>query len=172
MGTAHSHVPFQGLWVPAALLILVRWVGEHRDELRHATAPDDMAPLADAAATQTGRADRPLGPTAMTGSIPALSEKIQGAHRDRLVVVYVRQSTLQQVEHHQESTRLQYALVERTLALGWPRERIAIIDEDIGRSAASATGHLGFQRLIADVGLGCVGLVLCIFRRKAPNETG
>src|SRR3982750_1568517 len=62
-----------------------------------------------------------------------LSEKVQGRHQDRLAIVYVRQSTLRQVEQHQESTRLQYALVERALQLGWARERIEVIDDDLGR---------------------------------------
>jgi DNA invertase Pin-like site-specific DNA recombinase len=91
-----------------------------------------------------------------------LSEKVQGRHRDRLAIVYVRQSTLRQLEHHQESTRLQYALVERALQLGWPRERVEVIDDDLGRSGASAADRPGFQRLVAEVGLGHVGLVLGI----------
>src|SRR3954447_5236822 len=89
-----------------------------------------------------------------------LSEKVQGRHQDRLAIVYVRQSTLRQVEQHQESTRLQYALVERALQLGWARERIVVIDDDLGRSGASAVDRPGFQRLVAEVGLGHVGLVL------------
>jgi DNA invertase Pin-like site-specific DNA recombinase len=97
---------------------------------------------------------------AMSGTIPAPTDKIRSRHRDRLALVYVRQSTLQQVERHQESTRLQYGLVERALELGWPRERIEIIDDDLGRSGTSAQGRPGFQRLVAEVGLGRVGLVL------------
>ena len=90
----------------------------------------------------------------------SLPEKICGQHRDRLAIVYVRQSTLQQVERNQESTRLQYALVDRAFALGWPREAIVVVDDDLGRSGASIAGRLGFQRLVAEVGLGRVGLVL------------
>src|SRR3954466_3941378 len=90
------------------------------------------------------------------------SEKVQGRHRDRLAIVYVRQSTLRQVEQNQESTRLQYALVERALGLGWARERVEVIDDDLGRSGASAANRPGFQRLVAEVGLGHVGLVLGI----------
>jgi len=89
-----------------------------------------------------------------------LSEKVLGRHQDRLAIVYVRQSTLRQVEQHQESRRLQYALVERALQLGWARERIEVIDDDLGRSGASAVDRPGFQRLVAEVGLGRVGLVL------------
>src|SRR3954471_17803485 len=90
----------------------------------------------------------------------SLSEKVQGGHQDRLAIVYVRQSTLRQVEQHQESTRLQYALVERALQLGWARERTVVIDDDLGRSGASAVDRPGFQRLVAEVGLGHVGLGL------------
>jgi DNA invertase Pin-like site-specific DNA recombinase len=90
----------------------------------------------------------------------SLPEKICGQHRDRQAIVYIRQSTLQQVERNQESTRLQYALVDRAFALGWPREAIVVVDDDLGRSGASIEGRLGFQRLVAEVGLGRVGLVL------------
>lgn len=86
--------------------------------------------------------------------------KIQGYHRDRLAVVYVRQSTLQQVERHQESTRLQYGLVDRAQALGWASARVLVIDDDLGQSGSSAEGRPGFQRLVAEVSLNHVGLVL------------
>jgi DNA invertase Pin-like site-specific DNA recombinase len=89
-----------------------------------------------------------------------LSGKVQGRHLDRLAMVYVRQSTLRQVEQNQESTRLQYALVECAQRLGWAHGRIEVIDDDLGRSGASAADRPGFQRLVADVGLGHVGLVL------------
>jgi DNA invertase Pin-like site-specific DNA recombinase len=92
----------------------------------------------------------------------SLPEKICGQHRDRLAIVYVRQSTLQQVERNQESTRLQYALVDRAFALGWSREAIVVVDDDLGCSGATIEGRLGFQRLVAEVGLGHVGLVLGI----------
>ena len=91
---------------------------------------------------------------------PTLPEKIGGRHRDRLAVVYVRQSTLQQVGRHPESTRLQYALAERARQLGWAGERVVVIDDDLGHSGASAEVRPGFQRLVAEVGLGRVGLVL------------
>ena len=90
------------------------------------------------------------------------SDKIRREHRERLAIVYVRQSTVQQIERHQESTRLQYALVDRAFALGWARENIVVIDDDLGRSGASAEGRLGFQRLVAQVGLDKVGLVVGI----------
>jgi DNA invertase Pin-like site-specific DNA recombinase len=91
-----------------------------------------------------------------------LSDKVQGRHLDRLAMVYVRQSTLQQVERHKESTRLQYGLVERAVQLGWSEARIVMIDDDQGRSGAAAVTRPGFQRLVAEVGLGRVGIVLGI----------
>lgn len=89
-------------------------------------------------------------------------EKILRQHRERLAIVYIRQSTPQQVERHQESTRLQYALVDRAFQFGWPRETIVVIDDDLGRTGTTIEGRLGFQRLIAEVSLGHVGLVLGI----------
>jgi DNA invertase Pin-like site-specific DNA recombinase len=86
--------------------------------------------------------------------------KIQGWHRDRLAVVYVRQSSRQQVLDHGESTRLQYGLAERAVALGWPASRVMVIDEGLGRSAANAAERPGFARLVAEITMGHVGLVL------------
>lgn len=97
--------------------------------------------------------------------------KIQHHHLDRLAVVYVRQSTMQQVNRHQESTRLQYGLVERAVDLGWSRSRVLLIDDDLGRSGATAEGRPGFQRLVAEVGLDHVGIVLGIeISRLARNS--
>ena len=88
------------------------------------------------------------------------SEKIQAQHLERLAVVYIRQSTLQQVSEHQESTRIQYGLVGRAEALGWRPERVLVIDDDLGKSGSSTEGRLGFQRLVTEVGLNHVGLIL------------
>ena len=98
----------------------------------------------------------------MSRNLTNLPDKVASHHLDRLAVVYVRQSSLQQVEQHCESTQLQYRLADRASCLGWPRPNIVVIDEDLGLSAASATGRAGFQRLVAEVGLGHVGLVLGI----------
>jgi DNA invertase Pin-like site-specific DNA recombinase len=87
-------------------------------------------------------------------------EKISSRHLDRLAVVYVRQSTMQQVLDHQTSTQLQYGLVHRAVALGWPEKRVVVIDDDLGQSGTSVEGRQGFQRLVAEVGLDHVGLVL------------
>src|SRR3712207_1998587 len=86
--------------------------------------------------------------------------KVQPLHRDRLAIVYIRQSTVQQVLDHQESTRLQYGLATRAQALGWAADRVLVIDDDLGKSGASVEGRLGFQRLVSEVSLGHVGLVL------------
>jgi hypothetical protein len=91
-----------------------------------------------------------------------LGGKVGDRHLQRLAVIYVRQSTRQQVLDHQESTRLQYALTERAVGLGWPADRVMVIDEDLGKSAASAAGRAGFQHLVAEVSLEHVGLVLGI----------
>lgn len=88
--------------------------------------------------------------------------KVQSRHLERLAVVYIRQSTLQQVQEHRESTALQYALRSRAIAWGWSSDRVLVIDEDLGCSGASAEGRSGFQRLLAEVSLGHVGLVLGI----------
>jgi DNA invertase Pin-like site-specific DNA recombinase len=97
--------------------------------------------------------------TTTTALSPWEDRKIQGQHRDRFAVVYVRQSTLQQMVRHQESTRLQYGLVERALAFGWARSQVLVIDEDLGKSGATAEGRPGFQRLVAEVSLAHVGIV-------------
>jgi DNA invertase Pin-like site-specific DNA recombinase len=86
--------------------------------------------------------------------------KVADRHRERLAVVYVRQSTVGQVQRHRESTQLQYGLADRAEALGWPRSRVLVIDDDLGRSGASADGRPGFQRLLGEVALDRVGLIL------------
>ena len=80
----------------------------------------------------------------------------------RLAAVYVRQSSPGQVANNVESRELQYEFVERAVSLGWSRERVVIIDEDQGRRGSESANRGGFQRLVADVGLGHVGLVLGI----------
>ncbi len=86
--------------------------------------------------------------------------KVGSTHLERDAYLYVRQSTLRQVIENSESATRQYALRERAVALGWPLERIVVIDSDQGQSGASAADRAGFQRLVADVGLGKAGIVL------------
>jgi DNA invertase Pin-like site-specific DNA recombinase len=86
--------------------------------------------------------------------------KVTSEHLKRAAYLYIRQSTLRQVLENTESTQRQYALRRRALALGWPEERIVVIDHDQGQSGASTTEREGFQRLVADVGLGKAGIVM------------
>jgi DNA invertase Pin-like site-specific DNA recombinase len=88
--------------------------------------------------------------------------KITDQHRRRRAVVYVRQSTPTQVERNHESRARQYALRERAIELGWVAGSVSIVDEDLGRSGASTDGRLGFKELVAEVGLGQVGLILAL----------
>ena len=87
-------------------------------------------------------------------------QKIRAEHLGRAAVVYVRQSSRQQVLEHTESTRLQYALAERAAALGWARTQVMVIDDDLGVSAATADSRKGFARLVTEVTMGRVGVVL------------
>ena len=88
------------------------------------------------------------------------SDKIRTWHRERLAMVYIRQSTPQQVLVHQESTRLQYELAGRAEDLGWGSDRIVLVDDDLGKSGASAAGRAGFQRVVTEVSLDHVGIIL------------
>jgi DNA invertase Pin-like site-specific DNA recombinase len=96
-------------------------------------------------------------------------EKIQPEHLDRPAFVYVRQSNPGQVRHHHESRRLQYGLAEHARALGW--RDVIVIDDDQGKSATSTAGRVGFQRLVATVGLGQAGAIFGIdVARLARNN--
>src|SRR4029078_5600882 len=86
--------------------------------------------------------------------------KIRDLHLNRLAMVYVRQSTPQQVLENRESRERQYALAQFAQHLGWPAERVVVIDEDQGQSGKSADERSGFQRLMTEVSLNHVGLVL------------
>src|SRR5262249_2548635 len=89
-----------------------------------------------------------------------MAHQVTAQQLSRLACLYVRQRTLQRVLAHGESTARQYSLRERAVALGWPDDHIIVIDQDLGHSGASMADRLGFQRLVAEVGLGRVGLVL------------
>jgi DNA invertase Pin-like site-specific DNA recombinase len=88
--------------------------------------------------------------------------KVTDAHRRRRAIVYVRQSTPGQVERNTGSAARQYALRERAVELGWSPQAVAVVDDDTGRSGSSADGRLGFKELVAEVGLGQVGIVLAL----------
>src|SRR5713226_3645140 len=85
--------------------------------------------------------------------------KVKPAHTHRAALIYVRQSSAAQVEHNRESTERQYALVHRAIDLGWHREQVTIIDEDLGLSGAGTAKRAGFARLAAEVALARVGIV-------------
>ncbi len=98
--------------------------------------------------------------------------KVTAAHRAKLAYVYVRQSSPMQVIRHAESTDLQYQLVERVVSLGWPRDRIHVIDDDLGKSGASAEQRAGFQFLMSEVGLGRAGLVMSLDASRLARNNG
>lgn len=86
-----------------------------------------------------------------------ISEKIRPHHLERKALLYVRQSSVHQVQHNRESGALQYAMQGRLRALGW--SAIEVIDDDLGRSAAGGVQRAGFERMVAEVCLGKVGAV-------------
>jgi DNA invertase Pin-like site-specific DNA recombinase len=90
----------------------------------------------------------------------ANSSKISPEHLDRTAYVYIRQSSLHQVEENLESQDLQYQLVQRARNLGWADENIQVIDDVLGKSGITAANRNGFQNLVAEVGLGHVGIIL------------
>lgn len=88
--------------------------------------------------------------------------KVRPEHLRRLAVVYIRQSSAQQIRSNRESGQRQYALTERAQALGWPRSSVKTIDEDQGRSGASSAHRHGFKKLLAEIGAGQVGIVFAL----------
>ena len=87
---------------------------------------------------------------------------VERQHLQRGAYVYVRQSTMAQVERNTESRERQYELAERAVALGWDAAEVVVVDADLGRRPRARDGRDGFQRLVAEVGLGRVGIVLGI----------
>src|SRR5438128_3557365 len=99
-------------------------------------------------------------------------QKVNAGHLKRNAYLYVRQSTLRQVFENTESTKRQYGLRQHAVALGWPVERIIVIDCDLGQSGASAVDREGFQKLVTEVSLGKAGIVLGLeVSRLARNST-
>src|ERR1700757_4388209 len=88
------------------------------------------------------------------------NSKVTATHLRRLALVYVRQSTTAQVEYNRESTERQYRLAERAAQLGWPREQIKVLDQDLGMSGSGLAERSGFTHMTAEVALGHVGIVL------------
>jgi DNA invertase Pin-like site-specific DNA recombinase len=99
-------------------------------------------------------------------------QKVSARHLKRNAYLYVRQSTLRQVFENTESTERQYALRQRAIALGWSQDKIIVIDSDQGQSGASMEGRDGFQKLVADVGMGHAGIVMGLeVSRLARNSS-
>ena len=107
----------------------------------------------------------------MTNAITDSNSKVGPSHLDRKAYVYVRQSSPQQVFHHAESRRRQYEMAEWVQQIGWPEERIIVIDEDQGKTAAVAGARSGFERLAKAVGRGEAGIVVSLeVSRLARNS--
>jgi DNA invertase Pin-like site-specific DNA recombinase len=102
----------------------------------------------------------PSVPTAPAHLLAARAAKVRDGQLDRKAIVYIRQSSPQQVADHKESAARQYALADLAVALGWPRDRVEVVDADQGRSGQTAAGRLGFQYILAELGLDHVGIVL------------
>ena len=99
-------------------------------------------------------------------------DKVTAGHLKRNAYLYIRQSTLRQVLENTESTLRQYDLRRRAIALGWPSEHIVVIDQDLGRSGASAADREGFQELVTEVGMGRAGIVMGLeVSRLARNSS-
>ena len=91
-----------------------------------------------------------------------MNSKITEQHQSKPAYIYVRQSTLAQVRHHQESTERQYALRQKALELGWNTAAVRTLDRDLGISGAQTTGRTDFKTLVADVSMGQVGAVFAL----------
>ncbi len=99
-------------------------------------------------------------------------QKVTPHHLKRAALLYVRQSTMRQVFENTESTKRQYALRDRAVTLGWPREEIVVIDGDLGHTATAAGDREGFERVVTEVGMGRVGIVLGLeVSRLARNSS-
>jgi DNA invertase Pin-like site-specific DNA recombinase len=101
-----------------------------------------------------------------------VQQKVTASHLKRDAYLYIRQSTVRQVFENQESTKRQYALRQKAVALGWDTERVVVIDNDLGQSGAQTVDRHGFQRLVGDVGMGKAGIVMGLeVSRLARNST-
>jgi DNA invertase Pin-like site-specific DNA recombinase len=110
------------------------------------------------------------GRVASDMAMSLLSTKVRDWHLQRKAVVYIRQSTPQQVLEHRASADRQYGLAQRATLLGWPRDRVEVVDEDQGRSGQTAAGWLGFQYLLAEVGLDHVGIIFGLEMRRLARS--
>ena len=97
------------------------------------------------------------------------TSKVRPTHTQRAAVIYVRQSNPAQVEHNRESTERQYELVQRAIDVGWRRDQITLVDDDLGVSADGIAKRAGFAQLAADVGLLKVGIVVGLRVSTLPD---
>jgi len=97
-----------------------------------------------------------------------MSDKIKPQHLERKAILYIRQSSVYQVNHNLESQKLQYAMGERLQQLGW--REIEVVDDDLGRSAAGTVTRAGFERMVAEVCLGKVGAGACSHAQTASQR--
>src|SRR5439155_16118826 len=132
----------------------------------HASAPERGTRVGVLSAGARRARGPPLGRCAVSER-----SKLSSSHLRRQAFVYLRQSSQAQLERNVESTARQYALVERALELGFAREQIVVIDEDLGISGSGMSERSGFGRLAAEVALGHAGLVLGleVFRLARNN---
>src|SRR5437016_14380522 len=98
--------------------------------------------------------------------------KIKLSHTQRAAYVYIRQSTPGQVEHNRESTARQYALVDRACDLGWAKEQVKVIDEDLAITGSIVGNRAGFERMTWEVGLGRGGIILGIEVSRLARKNG
>ncbi|MFC0692713.1 recombinase family protein [Paraburkholderia humisilvae] len=94
--------------------------------------------------------------------MPSKNTRITLRHQGKPAYIYIRESTLAQIRHHQESTERQYALRDKALTLGWPETAIRVLGRDLGQSGAQMTGREDFKTLVADVSMGNVGAVFAL----------
>src|SRR5689334_24988023 len=99
-----------------------------------------------------------------------MSDKVTASHLSRTAVIYVRQSTLMQVERNTESTMRQYDLASRARQLGWPREAVRVIDGDLGISGSVTGQRDGFEGMVAEVALGQVGIILALEASRLARD--
>lgn len=104
--------------------------------------------------------------------VAVTQRKIKVHHQQRKACVYIRQSTAEQVRHHQESQRNQERMAKRAQQLGWSAQQVQLIKEDLGKSGRSSKHRSGFRRLLADISLGQVGIVFCYEVSRLARNSG
>jgi DNA invertase Pin-like site-specific DNA recombinase len=91
-----------------------------------------------------------------------MNSKIQSHHLQKTAFVYLRQSTMYQVMHNQESTERQYALSQKATDYGWSPSQVRVLDGDLGRSGSNTAGREDFKTLVAEVSMGKAGAIFVL----------